>query len=116
MHEMGIALQILSIVQQSMPTDEPLRVKSIHLRVGKLTAIVPGSLKFCMEVVTKDSPAEGAALEFTEVPVRVVCGECFEESEINEPPFACAKCGSGKVEIIAGREMVVESIEVEDIG
>jgi hydrogenase nickel incorporation protein HypA/HybF len=115
MHEMGIALQILNIVRQSLPPDEPVRVKAIHLRVGKLTAIVPGSLKFCMEVVTKDTPAEGAALEFTEVPVVVVCGECLEESEISEPPFACKKCGSGKVEIVSGREMVVESIEVEDV-
>jgi hydrogenase nickel incorporation protein HypA/HybF len=114
MHEMGIALQILNIVQQSLPPGELLRVKAIHLRVGKLTAIVPGSLTFCLEVVAKDSVAEGAEVVFNEVPVVVECQECHEETEIAEPPFACGKCGSGKVNVLSGREMIVESIEVEE--
>lgn len=115
MHEMGIAMQIMDIVRQSLPPGEPVKVRAIHLRLGKLTAIVPASLKFCMEVVTRDTPAEGAELRFTEVPVVVVCGECYEESEITEPPFACAKCGSGKVKVLSGREMMVDAIEVEDL-
>ena len=115
MHEMGIAIQIMNIVQQSLPPGEPLRVKSINLKVGKLTAIVAPSLKFCMEVITKDTPAEGAELVITEVPVVVACTECGEETEINEPPFACRACGSNKVEILSGREMIVESIEVEEL-
>ena len=93
MHEMGIAIQILNIVNQSMPPDEDLKVKSIHLRVGKLTAIVPQSLKFCMEVVTKDTRAQGAELVFTEVPVQAECKECGEVSVIESmntsiPPMA----------------------------
>lgn len=114
MHEMGIAMQIMNIVMESLPPGEPLRVKAIHLRVGKLTAIVPPSLKFCMEMVTKDTPAEGAELKFTEVPVTVECDECGEQTVIERPPFACGKCGSEKVEIISGREMIIESIEVEE--
>ena len=46
MHEMGIAIQILNIVKESLPPDEEVKVKAIHLRVGKLTAIVPQSLRF----------------------------------------------------------------------
>ena len=114
MHEMGIAIQIMNIVQQSLPPDEDLKVKTIHLRVGKLTAIVPQSLRFCMEVVTKDTPAEGADLEFTEVPLVVYCSECGDETEIQQPPFKCSACGSDKVDIVSGREMIVESIEVEE--
>ena len=114
MHEMGIAMQIMNLCQQSLPPDEDLRIKSIHLRVGKLTAIVPQSLRMCMEVVTKDTPAEGAELQFTEVPLVVQCQECGEDTEIEEPPFKCSGCGSDKVDIISGREMIVESIEVED--
>jgi len=114
MHEMGIAMQVMNIVMESLPRDEPLRVKAIHLRVGKLTAIVPQSLQFCMEMVTKDTPAEGAELKFNEVPVTVECDECGEQTVIERPPFACGKCGSEKVEIISGREMIIESIEVEE--
>ena len=115
MHEMGIAIQIINLVRGSMPPDEPLRVKAIHLRVGKLTAIVPQSLRFCMDVVTKDTPAEGAEIVFNEVDVTVECGDCGKESVIDEPPFACKECGSDQVEVTGGREMIVESIEVEEL-
>jgi len=107
-------MNILRIVEQSVPPGEDLRIKTIHLRVGKLTAIVPQSLRFCMEVVTKDTLAEGANLDFTEVPLVVECSECGQETEIERPPFKCSACESDQVEIISGREMIVESIEVEE--
>ncbi len=116
MHEMGIAMQIMNIVNQSLPPGEDLRIKSITLKVGKLTAIVPGSLRFCMEVVTKDTPAEGAEIVFNEVPVEVECDSCGQKSIIEEPPFSCRSCGGDKIAILSGREMIVESIEVEGSG
>ncbi|MFO8057264.1 MAG: hydrogenase maturation nickel metallochaperone HypA [bacterium] len=114
MHEMGIALQIMEIVNQSLPGDEDLRVKSIQLRVGKLSAVVPQSLRFCMDVVTKDTAAQGAELYLEEVPVVVECSDCGERTEIERPPFECGGCKSTSVDIISGREMVVDSIEVEE--
>jgi hydrogenase nickel incorporation protein HypA/HybF len=114
MHEMGIAMQILGIVQQSLPPGEALRVKAIHLTIGKLTAIVPSSLTFCMNVVTKDTAADGAEIVFNEVPVKLMCEKCGAETEVSAPPFVCGKCGSDNVEVVAGREMVIDSIEVEE--
>jgi len=113
MHEMGIAMQILGIVQQSMPAGEPLKVKAIHLTIGKLTAIVPSSLTFCMDVVMKDTAAEGAEIVFNEVPVLLECDKCGAQSEVSAPPFVCGQCGSDNVEVVGGREMVIDSIEVE---
>lgn len=114
MHEMGIAIQIMRIVENSLPSGETLRVKTIRLRLGKLTAIIPASLNFCMEVVSRGTPLEGARLAFTEVPVKLECRDCGRPSEIAEPPFLCRECGSLNVEVIAGREMIVEAIEVEE--
>ncbi|MCP4604124.1 MAG: hydrogenase maturation nickel metallochaperone HypA [Proteobacteria bacterium] len=114
MHEMGIAIRIMEIVKQSMPTDEDVVVKSINLKVGKLTAVVPSSLRMCMEVVTMDTPVAGAKLNFTEVPVRLKCLECKEISEIEEAPFICSSCGSPKTEAISGSELFIESIEVSE--
>ena len=116
MHEMGIAIQIVNIVNQSLPPGEPLRVKTIQLKLGRLTAIVPQSLSFCMEVATKDTPLEGVELVFKEVPIRVECAACGEETEIQEPPFVCGACGKDQVRIVSGREMIVEAIEVEERG
>jgi len=57
MHEMGIALEIIKIATDSIPANlKNPRVERINLKVGKLAAVVPGSLKFCFEVATKDTP------------------------------------------------------------
>ena len=115
MHEMGIAMQLLRVVEESLPPGEPVRLKSIRLRLGKLTAVVPGSLRMCMEIVAKDTVAEGATLEFDEVPVRLACRDCGAETTVEQPPFVCGSCGGKKVDVVGGREMIVESIEVEDL-
>jgi len=114
MHELGIAMEILKVVERHLPPNENLRVKKIHLRVGKLTGIVPPMLRTCMEAVTRNTAAEGAELVFTEVPTRVKCLDCAQVSEVELPPFVCLSCGNARVDLISGRENFVESIEVEE--
>mgnify|MGYP001613283012 CR=1 FL=1 len=113
MHEMGIAIQIADIVAQSVPPDDAVRIRSVRLRLGKLAAVVPESLRQCFAVVARGTRVEGALLLISEVGVSVACRDCDAQSDIERLPFACATCGSGNVEIVAGREMIVESVEVD---
>jgi len=115
MHEMGIALQIIEIASASIPqSDVPIQVETVNLKVGKLAAIVPESLRFCFEIAAKDSPLSGAALHIEEVPIQARCKECEARWTIEEPVFKCRECGSGKLDIISGRELNIESIEIAD--
>lgn len=115
MHEMGIAMQIAEIAQSAIPQNaKDIEIEAVNLRVGKLTAIVPDSLRFCFEIVSKDTPLAGAKLNIEEVPIVGVCKDCHAETTINEADFHCGKCNSGKLEIISGRELTVSSIEVAD--
>ena len=117
MHEMGIALQIIEIASASIPQSEtPVQVEKVNLKVGKLAAIVPDSLRFCFEIAAKDTLLAGATLEIEEVPVRARCKECDVEWTIHEPVFQCQQCKSGQLDIISGRELNIESIEVADDG
>jgi hydrogenase nickel incorporation protein HypA/HybF len=113
-HEMSIAMEVMKIVGEHLPADNNSRVVRIKLKVGKLTALSADSFKFCMEVITKDTPAEGAAVEIEEVPLVVKCLDCGKESKLDEPLFVCPGCGSGMVDIVSGRDLFIESIEVTD--
>jgi len=113
MHEMGIALQIVEIAKSAIPKHmEDVAVESVNLRVGKLTAIVPESLRFCFNIVVKDTPLEGAVLKIEEIPITVKCRECGKTSTLKDANFSCRKCSSGQLEILSGRELVVSSIEM----
>jgi hydrogenase nickel incorporation protein HypA/HybF len=118
MHEMGIALQIVEIVRDSIPAHMgAVRVERVNLKIGKLAAVVPESLRFCFDIVIKETPLEGAELHIQEMPVLARCKRCGEQWTIHEPVFTCHTCDSGELEILSGRELDIESIEIaEDEG
>ena len=90
------------------------RVTHVTLRIGRLRQVVPQTLEFYMAIVGRDTPCEGATLEIIDVPAVLVCTTCRDEWEIEIPAFICGTCGPGAVEVKAGEEFMVESIEVED--
>jgi hydrogenase nickel incorporation protein HypA/HybF len=115
MHEMGIAMQIAEIASAAVPPEmQGLGVKQVNLRVGKLAAVVPDSLRFCFEIITRDTVLAGAGLQIEEIPVKALCQDCNAEWFIEGPVFRCEKCDSGSIRILSGRELEISSIEIND--
>jgi hydrogenase nickel incorporation protein HypA/HybF len=115
MHEMGIALEIIDIVNASIPADmaHP-RVETVNVKIGKLSAVVPESLRFCFEIAIQESALSGAKLEIEEIPVIARCKDCSAEFHIDGPAFQCPQCKSGGIELMSGRELDIQSIEIID--
>lgn len=88
-------------------------VTKVELKVGRLRQVVPDALEFAFELVAQGTPVEGAELAIEDVPARVRCGACGQATEIEQFPLACRACGSFAVEVVAGEEFHVESLEVE---
>ncbi len=115
MHEMGIALEIIDIVKSSIPADlADARVQSVNLKIGKLSAVVTQSLRFCFEIAAKDTPLAGASLVIEEIPVVARCKACRHEWTITGPAFSCEQCSSGSIDLLSGRELDIQSIEIMD--
>ncbi len=115
MHEMGIAMQVAEIAIASIPDDiKDARIERVNLKVGRLAAVVPESLRFCFEIIAKDTSLAGAELYIEEIPVKAKCRKCHNEWTIKEPVFICEKCRSGEIDIISGRELDIVSIEVAE--
>lgn len=115
MHEMGIAQQLINIAMTSLPADlAGVKVEVLNLKVGKLTAVVPESLRFCFDIASQDTPLAGAKLAIEEVPIEVVCQDCGAQTLIETAHFVCGQCQGGQLEIVAGRELIVSSLEVAD--
>ena len=117
MHEMGIAMEIVRIAGDSIPGNMMgAKVQRVNLQVGKLSAIVADSLRFCFDLIVKDTPLEGAELVIEELPVVVRCRSCQSQWTVSEPVFTCRQCQGGNIEILSGRELDIRSIEIEDEG
>ena len=114
MHELSVAQEILEIVNQYVPDPKPNTVKSVKVKVGRMSNILTESLTFCFDVITNDTPLSGVRLDTIEIPVIINCAGCNQESEIEPPVFACPICGNNQIKIISGTELWVDEIELFD--
>ena len=115
MHELSIAASIVEAVTESAAAYPGARVKEVRLRVGALASIVEDSLQFCWELATEDSPIKGSKLVINKLPVVVYCDACDADIEIEGvQSFRCPRCGKHAAEIHQGRELEIESIEIDE--
>jgi hydrogenase nickel incorporation protein HypA/HybF len=110
MHELSIASAVLDTALRHA-RGRPVTVVSV--RSGAMRQVVPRSLEFYFEIVARDTPCEGAALRLVEVATELRCRACEARWSPQVPAFRCPACGSGEVAIIAGEELEVDYIEVE---
>ena len=115
MHELSIAASIVEAVTESASAYPGARVKKVRLRVGALASVVEDSLQFCWELATEGSPLAGAALVINNLPVIVHCAACGVDAEIEGiQNLRCPRCGELSADIRQGRELEIESIEIEE--
>jgi hydrogenase nickel incorporation protein HypA/HybF len=114
-HELSIASSIVEAVTESASAYPGAQVREVRLRVGALASIVEDSLQFCWELATQDTPLAGSALVIHLLPVIVHCEVCNLDSELDGvQSFRCPRCGEIAADLRQGRELEIESIELED--
>ena len=111
MHELSIADAIVAIACDHA---QGRRVTTVEVKIGRLRQVVPDALEFAFELVAAGTHVEGARLAVEHVAPRVRCGRCEIESDVSAFPLACPTCGRLDVDVVAGGELLVESLELED--
>jgi hydrogenase nickel incorporation protein HypA/HybF len=108
MHEMALTQ---SVVDAVCDYAAGRRVHSVKLEVGALCAVVPDAMRFCFDLATEGTLADGAHLDLDITPAAAHCRSCGAEFELNDFIMLCP-CGSADVEVLAGRELKILSMEV----
>jgi hydrogenase nickel incorporation protein HypA/HybF len=100
-----------SVVDAVCEHAEGRRVHSVKLQVGALCAVVPDSMRFCFELATEGTLADGARLELDLQPGTARCRTCSSEFQLPDLILLCP-CGSADVEVMTGRDLRILSMEV----
>jgi hydrogenase nickel incorporation protein HypA/HybF len=66
-----------------------------------------------MDIISKDTIAEGAIVSLKSVPVTAKCLSCGKTFTVKEMEWKCPYCGEINLEVSGGKELFVESIEVD---
>ena len=116
MHELSICQGIVAVATTALKEvpPPPPPVARVTVRVGRLTAVVPDSLRYHFDLLTPGTLLHGAALVIEEVPIRGRCADCAARFEIDTLSFTCPVCGSGVVELMSGRELEVVSLDTRE--
>jgi len=113
MHELAITQNMLDVVLEQAKEAGAKEVGKINLVIGEMTGVVKECVQFYFGFLSQGTLAEGAALAFTMVATKARCRVCDKLFELEEFDWTCPYCGGKEMEIVAGKELFVESIEVE---
>jgi hydrogenase nickel incorporation protein HypA/HybF len=113
MHELSVTEQLLNVVLEHARKASAKQVLKVNVVVGDLTGFVSESIQFYFDILSKGTEAEKAALDITRIPNRVRCRDCKKEFQPDGGDWRCPDCGGPIEEVLGGRELYVESIEVE---
>lgn len=113
MHEMALAEGILQVVEDAARDRYVQRVTEIRLEIGALAGVEVEALRFCLEVVLRDSLAEGAQVDLDLTPGEGWCLACGERVTIMALFDPCPRCGGYQVQATGGTEMRVKEIQVD---
>ena len=113
MHELAVTENLISIVVTKATEAKATRITKINLIIGELSGFVPDCIRFYFDSLKKDEIIREATLHFQVVPARLRCRDCSAVFSPKNAVWSCPECQSQRVELSAGREFYIESIEVE---
>ncbi len=113
MHELPVTESILEIATRHAAQAGARHITRVHLVIGQLSSLIDDSVQFYWDIISKDTIAEGAQLDFRRIPAQMQCLDCGRVYAPSPDELACPDCGSIQVKIISGEEFFLEAIEVD---
>jgi len=114
MHELSIANSLVELAAQSAKEAGATRVVEVRVRLGALSGVVRGALEFSYEIAAAGTMLAGSTLVVRELPVTIYCAACEEGRELPSiQRFCCPQCGAASGDVRQGRELEIESLEID---
>lgn len=113
MHELAICQALMNQVESIAVERNARSVVSIVVGMGPLSGVEAQLLKHAYPVASAGTVAEGAELVIEDLPVRIKCTQCGNESDALPNKLVCKDCGDWRTTLISGDELILMRIELE---
>ncbi len=115
MHELSVVEALIDQVKLELDrAGQHGRVAKLELLVGRLSGANPDSIRFAFGLLAQETVVEGAELVIEEPKAECCCRVCGARTEIDALVIQCPKCAGADITIEGGRELMLQSIELED--
>ncbi|MBC7348766.1 MAG: hydrogenase maturation nickel metallochaperone HypA [Candidatus Aminicenantes bacterium] len=118
MHEMSIVADLFTIIEEQARKSGATRVTRVKVLIGELSGVVPELFRSAFNSYKKGTIADKSRLEIKVTRIKFKCHGCGKEitaKNIMDESFshACPFCGSKDMELISGRDLYLEKLEIE---
>jgi hydrogenase nickel incorporation protein HypA/HybF len=115
MHEVSIVEALVEQVESEVRrAGHAGRVVRLSVGIGRLSGVNADSFRFAFEMIAPDTSLAGARLEIDLRPAFCRCSVCDALTPIEDLVPQCPACGSPQIRFEGGRELMLDSIEIEE--
>ena len=112
MHELALCQSVVDSLREQSRIHGFERVSTVRLAIGAFSCVSADAIEFCFSAVCRGSLAEGARLEVIRLAGEACCLDCGGSTTIQDRQDACAHCGSHRLRVTQGDEMLIQELEV----
>jgi hydrogenase nickel incorporation protein HypA/HybF len=114
-HELSLTQTLIDQVEKEVERSGAKgRVTRVTLVIGRLSGVNSDAMRFAFEMLAPGTLLEGAQMHVTEPEATCRCRACKARTDIRELVVECPACGSDDVSIEGGRDLLLQSIDLED--
>jgi hydrogenase nickel incorporation protein HypA/HybF len=115
MHELAVTKSILKLALDHAAQNGGREILSIHLAIGEMRNLEEDWIQRYFDYISKGTIAEKAVIKVRKIPSAFLCKKCGQQFIVNlkeDKKMLCSNCGSFEYDLVTGRELIVEQLEV----
>lgn len=121
MHEMSLAMNVIDLAEEHCrkqdcrkQESQPVRrITALWLEVGALSCATPETIRYCFEIASRETLAEGASLHIHKPAGEAWCLDCEATVPLEIQGAPCPNCAGFNLKLTQGDELRIKEIEVE---
>ena len=114
MHELSICRGLCTQLAELAREHGAEKIRRVEIEVGTLSNVVPELLGQAFTVMQERVPLiADAELVIREVKLLAHCRDCDEDRELERFVFECPACGSARLDVRQGEDLLLRQVELE---
>ncbi len=115
MHELSIALGILDAASEEAAKHGNIVVRAVHLRLGALAGVIKEALVSAFDLAREGTPLATCELVIEDLPIVIHCSACDTNRTLaTAGMMCCPTCGTPSNDVVTGRELEINALEIAD--
>lgn len=110
MHELGVVLEVIRIVEQFAEENQVEKIERVVLQIGELSSMIPKYIEAIYPAAIDQTMLEGTQLQIEVLPANGRCSQCGKVFRLMDQDGICPKCQSTDCEMLGGKEFYIKEI------